>query len=93
MRSTRPVLVPPPETENTLDKYLDFVPNRINSVNVNSMSPLNVGNLPNVLTRDHVVSSIIKNWAKIFLLRGVQSHRHTPKKNMPSSNECWMQVY
>ena len=47
------------------------------------MLPSNVGNLPNVLTKDHVVNSIIKNGAKIFLPRGVQSHRYAPKKNMP----------
>ena len=32
VRPTRPVLVPPLETENTLDRYLDFVPNINNSI-------------------------------------------------------------
>ena len=71
-------LVTPPGTESTVDKYLDFAPNRNNQININYMSPLNVGSLPNVITSDHVVNSIIKNGAKTFLPKSIQSNSYTP---------------
>ena len=84
VRPVRPVVVVSPSAQkNKIDKYLDFRHNREGLINVLNLSPISVGSLPNVTTKDHVVNNFIIKGAKIFLPKNVCINRYTPEKNLP----------
>ena len=62
---------------------MDFRQKRTGQIDINNMSPLSIGSIPEVITSDHVTNSIIKSGAKIWLPKGITCNKYTPKKNMP----------
>lgn len=70
------------ETEQNIRKFLDYRPKRKDPIDYDNMSPLFVGDLPDVTTRDHATNNIIKHGAKIWLPSNVICIKYTPKKNL-----------
>ena len=81
VREVVPVEVP--AQKNKIDKYLDFRPKCTGQINSHSLSDMQLGSLPNIVTNDHATNSIIRFYAKMWLPNKMISNKYTPKKSLP----------
>lgn len=86
VRTVQPIVLTGKEKReiNSIEKYLDFRQKRTGQIDINNMSPLEIGNIPNIVTSDHVTKiALSKKGAKIWLPKDIQCNKYTPKKNLP----------